>query len=159
MGNINYTLLKDYVIFTEIDPKVSYYLQSWSGLGLVDGDAVTGSPYGEVYNPGDIITYNTFSATFIIDENWETFETISKMAINNAPTSSKGYNYTITDIDLHLMNNTYKKEIGFIRMYAGYIQSIMNIDHPYNTEDNTTPYTLTAIIKYQYHEFFRNTEE
>lgn len=159
MPNINYTLGKDYLIFTAIDPKVSYYLQSWNGLGFNAGSVETSSPYGQIYNPGDIIIYNTFSATFVIDEDWKVFEDIENMAIANAPTDGSSYNPTLTDIDLHLMNNTYQREVGFIRMYGGYIQDIMNVENAYNSSDNTTTKVLTAIIKYQTHQFFRTPEE
>lgn len=159
MPNINYTLGKDFLVFTAINPTVSYYLQSWNGLGLVDGDVITGSPYGNIYNPGDILEYNTFSAVFVIDEEWKVYEDITNMAIANAPLDGESYNPTLTDIDLHIMNNTYQKEVGYIRMYNGYIQNIMNVENMYNTQDNTTTKTLTAIIKYQNHKFFRNEEE
>ena len=158
MPNINYTLGKDYLIFTAIDPKVAYYLQSWNGLGFNAGSVETASPYGQIYNPGDIITYNTFSATFVIDEDWKVFEDIENLAIRNAPTDGSNYDPVLTDIDLHIMNNTYQKEVGYIRMYGGYVQDIMNVENAYNLSDNTQVKTLTAIIKYQTHQFFRIEE-
>lgn len=159
MPNINYSLGKDFLIFNSLPSSVTYYLQSWSGLGFETGDTTTATPFGTSYNPGDVLTYNTFSGTFIIDENWEVFENLQNMCISNAPIDSASYNPIITDIDLHLLNNTTKKEVGIIRMYDGYINSIVNVDNAYNTSDNTVTKTITAIIKYQYHKFLRNTDE
>ena len=156
---MNYTLVKDYIVFTGIDPKVSYFLQSWNGLGLGGEDVTTSSPYGPIYNSPDVLIYNTFSATFVIDEDWKVFENIENMAIANAPLDGSDYEPTLTDIDLHIMNNTYQREVGYVRMYNGYVQSIMNVENQYNTSDNTTTKTITAIIKYQNHKFFRNNEE
>lgn len=155
MSNINYSLFKDYLTFTDVSSDVIYYLQSYTGLGFAAGSVASGTPYGIIYNPGDIINYNTFSATFIIDEDWKVFETIQNMAIKNAPVDGSAYEPSLTDIDLHLMNNTYQREVGYIRMYGGYVQEIMNVEQAYNTEDNTVTKTMTAIIKYQYHQFFR----
>lgn len=156
MSNLNYTILKDYVVFTEIDPKTSYFLQQWEGLGLAGESATSGSPYGTVYNPAGVLTYNTFAATFIIDEDWKVFEKITGMAIGNAPTNSEDYAPNTTDIDLYVMNNTYKKAVGYIRMYGAYVESIMNVSQTYNTEDNTVVHTLQALFRYQYHKFFRS---
>ena len=146
-------------MFTGIAPSVCYYLQAWDGLGLTDGDVTAGTPYGISYSPGDIITYNTFAATFIIDEEWKVFEDISAMAIKNAPYDGSAYEPTYTDIALHLMNSTYQKEVGQVILHDGYIQSIMNVQNAYNLPDNTPPKTLQAIIKYNYHEFVRTTEQ
>lgn len=159
MGNINYTLGKDFLVFTTLKPDVSYYLQSYSGLGLDAGDLTSSSPYGPIYNPGNTIIYNTFSPVFVIDEDWKVFEDISNLAIYNAPVDGSEYNPVIGDIDLHLMNNTYQKEVGYIRMYNAYINNIQNVENRYNTEDNTIVKTLSVIIKYQYHKFFRTTNE
>ena len=159
MANLNYTLGKDYLVFTDISPNITYFLQSWNGLGFNAGSVETSSPYGQIYNPGDIIIYNTFSATFIIDEDWKVFEDIENMAIKNAPTDGSSYEPTLTDIDLHLMNNTYQKEVGVVRMFGGYVQEIMNVENNYNTSDNTQVKILTAIIKYQTHQFIRTEEE
>ena len=159
MSNINYTLGKDFLVFTGIDPNVIYYLQGWDGLGFTGGDTQTSSPYGPIYNPGDIIVYNTLSCTFIIDENWKVFETLQNMALKNAPLDGSSYDPTITTIDLHIMNNTVQKEIGYVRLNGGYVQSVMNVTHNYNVSDNTTPpMTMNVIIKYQNHMFYRNSD-
>lgn len=159
MSNLNYSLLKDYVIFTEIDPSTMYYLQGWEGLGLAGEDVATGSPYGTIYNPSDVLTYNTLSTTFIIDEDWKTFDKITSLALGNAPTNTEDYNPNTTDIDLYVMNNTYKKPVGYFRMSGAYVQSIMNITQAYNTEDNTIVHTMTVIWRYQYHKFYRSSNE
>ena len=159
MPNLNYTVLKDYIVFTGIDPKVSYFLQNWSGLGLAGEDVTSGSPFGPIYNSPDVLIYNTFSATFVIDEDWKVYETITDMAIKNAPVDGSEYEPTVTDIALHLMNSTYQKEVAQIIMYNAYVQNIMNVENQYNTSDNTTTKTLTAIFKYQYHKFIRTEEE
>ena len=158
MGNINYSLLKDYVIFTDIDPKVTYYLQSWDGLGFNMGDVTTGTPFGPLYNPSNVIIYNTIAFAFILDEEYKVFETIQNLGIKNAPVDGSVAESITTTIDLHLMSNTYQKEIGYIRMYNAYVNSIMNIQHNYNTSDNTDPKVMQVIFKYQNHQFFRNEE-
>lgn len=158
MGNINYTLGKDYIVFTEIDPSISYYINEWSGLGLTDGDVTTGTPYGNVYSPGDILTYEPFSATFIIDEDWLVYEKLTSMMIANAPIDGSEYNPTLTDINLYLYNNTVKRAIAHITMYNAYIQSIQNVTNNYNLEDNTNPpKVMNCIFRYQYSKFFRET--
>lgn len=153
---INYTLGKDFITFSGISTDVSYYLQSYDGLGFDAGSTQTSSPYGPIYQPGDVIIYNQFSATFIIDEGWEVYQTISEMAIKNAPLDGSSYEPTLTDITLHLMNNTYQKEVAQIVMYYGYISNIMNVQNNYSTNDNTIPpKTMNVLIKYQYSKFFR----
>lgn len=159
MGNINYTLGKDYLVFTDVDPKTTYFLQNWNGLGFTGGDVTSGSPYGPIYNPADIIIYNTFAATFIIDEDWKVFEQIQALAIKNAPLDGSTYEATTTDINLYLMNNTYQKSVAYITMHDAYVQSIMNVENAYNVSDNTPPKTMTVIFKYQYHDFHRIEDE
>jgi len=160
MSNINYTLGKDYLVFTGINPSISYYLQNWDGLGLTGGDVTSGSPYGPIYSPGDVIVYNTLSCTFIIDEEWRVYETLSNMMIANAPLDGENYNPTLTDINLYLYNNTAQKTVAHITLYNGYLQSIMNVTNAYNTSDNVSPPKLmNCIIKYQYSKFFRESEE
>lgn len=160
MGNINYSLLKDFVVFTDIDPKTTYFLQTWDGLGFQGGDVSTGSPFGTIYNAPDVLVYNTASFTFIIDEDWKIFETIQNLAIKNAPVDGSDYEPSTTTIDIHVMNNTYQKEVGYIRLFNSYVSSFMNVTNNYNTSDNTNPVrTFNVIFKYQYHKFFRNSEE
>lgn len=157
---INYTLGKDFISFSDISTDITYYLQSWDGLGFDAGGVETASPYGPIYQPGDVIIYNQFSATFIIDEDWEVYRTISEMAIKNAPVDGSAYEPTLTDITLHLMNNTVQREVAYIVMYSGYVSNIMNVQNNYSTNDNTTPpKTLNALIKYQYHKFFKLDEQ
>lgn len=159
MSNLNYSLLKDYVIFTDIDPNTSYFLSTWEGLGISGEDVTSGSPYGNVYNPANVLLYNTISFTFLLDEDFKVFETLQNMLIKNAPVDGSQADPVITTIDLHLFNNTYKKEIGYIRMYDAYVQSIMNITHDYGTADDTSPVKgMQVIFKYQYHKFFRTEE-
>lgn len=160
MGNINLSLLKDYVIFTDIDPKTSYYLQAWTGLGITGGDTTSGSPYGVVYNPANVILYNQISFTFLLDEDYKVFEAIQNLLIKSAPMDGSPAEPTITTIDIHLMNNTYQKEVGYVRMYNAYINNIMDIQQNYGLNDNTTPpKTLECTFKYQYHKFFRTEEQ
>ena len=158
--SINYTLGRDYLTFTSIDPHIIYYINEWNGLTLTDCDVTVGTPYGNVYSPGDILTYDPFSATFIIDENWEVYETLSKMVISNAPTDGSSYNPTFTDITLFLYNNTVKKTVAHIDMYNAYLQAITNVSNNYNIGDNTVPpRTVTCLFRYQYMKFFRENEE
>ena len=155
MGNINYSLLKDYLVFNGLPSSVTYYVNHWEGLGISSESTSTGSPYGTLYNPGNVINFNTLAVNFVIDENWIVFEEIFNLLYKNAPLEADDYERTIFDIDLHLMSNTYKKEIGYIRMYSGYVQDIMNVTHDYNASDNTIVNILQCTIKYQYHKFFR----
>lgn len=160
MSNINLSLLKDYVIFTDIDPNTSYFLSTWTGLGITGADTTSGSPYGIVYNPGNVLTYNQIAFTFLLDEEYKVFETIQNMLIKNAPVDGSTTEPTITTIDIHLMNNTYQKEIGYVRLYNAYINNIMDISQNYALPDNTTPpKTIECTFKYQWHKFFRNNEE
>lgn len=159
MSNLNYTLGKDYLTFTAITPEVVYYLQSYDGLGITGGDMTTGSPYGPIYNPSDIVTFNTFAATFVLDENWEVYETLTKMMLQNAPLDGENYDPLLTDINLYLYNNTLQKVVAHITMYSAYIQSIQNVQNNYNTQDNTVVKNVQAIFKYQYQEFFRHSDE
>jgi len=159
MSNLNLSLLKDYVVFADIDPSTTYFLQSWDGLGITGADTTSGSPYGPVYNPSNILIYNTIAFTFLLDEDYKVFETIQDMLIKNGPVDGSAADPVITTIDLHLMNNTYKKEVGYIRLYDAYVQSIMNVQQNYSLDDNTTPpKTMQAVFKYQYHKFYRNDE-
>lgn len=158
MSNINYTLGKDFVTFSALGDGVSYYLQSWSGLGMSITSVATASPFGTIYNPGESVVFNTFSAIFIIDEDWKVYETLNKLATANSPIGANNYEQSLTNIDLHLMNNTYQREVGVIHLYNGYIQDLVNVENSYNLEDNTMTKTVNAIIKYQYHEFVRNAE-
>lgn len=160
MGNINLSLLKDYVVFTEIDPNTSYFLQEWSGLGITGADTTTGSPYGNVYNPGNTLIYNQLNCTFLLDEEYRVFETIQNMLIKNAPMDGSAADPVITTIDIHLMSNTYTKEIGYVRLYDAYINNIMDLQQNYAVPDNTTPpKTIQCSFKYQRHQFFRIGEE
>jgi hypothetical protein len=155
MPNINYSLGKDYLTFSGVDSGVIYYIQSWDGLGLTTEDATTSSFYGPIYNPGGTLIYNTLSVMFAMDEEWRVFENITKMVIQNTVFDNSSSQPILTDITLHLMSNTYQKEVAQILMHDGYIQSIQNVQNIYNTDDNTRTKTLQAIIKYQYHEFIR----
>lgn len=159
MSNINYTLGKDYLTFSGVDSNVIYYIQSWSGLGLTTEDANSSSFYGPIYNPGGIVLYNTLSVIFAIDEEWRVFENLTKMIIQNTVFDNTASQPVLTDITLHLMSNTYQKEVAQIIMHDGYIQSIQNVDNMYNTEDNTRTKSLQAILKYQYFEFIRVEDE
>lgn len=155
MPNINYSLGKDYLTFSGVDSGIIYYLQSWDGLGFTTEDATTGSFYGPIYNPGSTLIYNTFAPTFAIDEEWRVFESLQKMVIQNTVFDNSSPNPVFTDITLHLMSNTYQKEVAQVIMHDGYVQSIQNVQNLYNTDDNTRTKQLQAIIKYQYHEFIR----
>lgn len=160
MPNINYTLLKDFITFSGIDTKVTYFIQDWDGLGFTTEDVTTGSFYGPIYNPGSTLVYNTFVANFIIDEDWLVYETIQNMVLENTTLDGSTINPKFTDITLHLMSNTYKKEIAQIIMHDGYIQNIQNVQNRYNADDPTMPVkTILASIKYQYHEFIRLENE
>lgn len=159
MPNINQSLLKDYLILDGVPSSVTYYLQNWNGLGISSESVSSGSPFGTIYNPGNVINFNTLSLTFIIDEEWKVFEEIFNLIYKNAPLETDDYEKTIFDAQLHIMNNTYKKEVGYIQMYGAYIESVMNVDHSYNVADDTEVKTINAILHYQYHKFFRNDTE
>lgn len=155
MPNINYTLGKDYLTFSGVDSNIIYYLIDWQGLGFTTDDVTTGSFYGPIYNPGSTLVYNTFAATFAVDEEWRVFEKMQKLVIQNTTLDSSSSTPSLFDATLHLMSNTYQKEVAYIIMHDAYVQSIQNVENRYNTEDNTQVKSLQCIIKYQYHEFFR----
>lgn len=162
MTNINYSLTKNFIEFPNLSyMKGSYYLQSWNIPGFTIGDTVQNTSMGPSYEPGDTIEYEQFQAGFILDEEMYVYENLLTMGYANAPQTSDDYQYTITDINFHIFNNTYTKEIGYLTMYNAYIKQMTGITKSYSEPDNTLVNVITCLFRFSSMKFFRigvNTE-
>lgn len=143
--NRNYNYGRSFVAFNS-QPHSRYFIQKYNLPGFTLNEATQETPYQAVSIPGSNITWNPFSATFILDEEMKVWYEIWQWIKSN-----NGENKT-EDFSMYIYNNTVKRFVMRIDFSGAWVNQENDIEiADFTTTDDTEPKLLTVFFKYAYY--------
>ncbi len=119
----NLNLLNSLLFKFEIEkfPNITYFCQSCSIPGIQIGEAQQATPFVDVSVPGDTLTFDTLSVSFLVDEDMKNYEEIYNWlmamgypsSFNQMTIDRRDPTQVFSDGQLTVLNNSKVPKIGF----------------------------------------------